>query len=66
VQQLLSVGLALSSIWEEARARDGQRKVAGDKGHGLCSAKDETSCSSSCRMVARGSSYHFLLVCLIT
>jgi hypothetical protein len=31
VQQLLSAGLALSSIWEKARARDGQRKVAGDK-----------------------------------
>jgi hypothetical protein len=31
VQQLLSVGLALSSIWEKARARDGQREVAGDK-----------------------------------
>jgi hypothetical protein len=32
VQQLLSAGLALSSIWEKARARDGQREVAGDKG----------------------------------
>jgi hypothetical protein len=31
-QQLLLVGLALSSIWEKARARDGQREVAGDKG----------------------------------
>jgi hypothetical protein len=31
-QQLLSVGLALSSIWEKARARDRQREVAGDKG----------------------------------
>jgi hypothetical protein len=31
-QQFLSVGLALSSIWEKARARDGQRQVAGDKG----------------------------------
>jgi hypothetical protein len=31
-QQLLSVGLALSSIWEKARTRDGQREVAGDKG----------------------------------
>jgi hypothetical protein len=31
-QQLLSVGLALSSIWEKARARDGQREVTGDKG----------------------------------
>jgi hypothetical protein len=30
-QQLLSVGLALSSIWEKARARDRQREVAGDK-----------------------------------
>jgi hypothetical protein len=33
VQQLLLVGLALSSIWEQARARDGQREVAGDKGY---------------------------------
>jgi hypothetical protein len=32
VQQLLSVGLALSCIWEKARARDGQREVARDKG----------------------------------
>jgi hypothetical protein len=31
-QQLLSVGLALSSFWEKARARDRQREVAGDKG----------------------------------
>jgi hypothetical protein len=31
-QQLLSAGLALSSIWEKARARDGQREVVGDKG----------------------------------
>jgi hypothetical protein len=31
VQQLLSVDLALSSIWEKARARDRQREVAGDK-----------------------------------
>jgi hypothetical protein len=31
-QQLFLVGLALSSIWEKARARDGQREVAGDKG----------------------------------
>jgi hypothetical protein len=31
-QQLLLVGLALSSIWEKARARDRQREVAGDKG----------------------------------
>jgi hypothetical protein len=31
-QQLFSKGLALSSIWEKARARDGQREVAGDKG----------------------------------
>jgi hypothetical protein len=31
-QQLLSADLALSSIWEKARARDGQREVAGDKG----------------------------------
>jgi hypothetical protein len=28
----LSAGLALSSIWEKARARDRQREVAGDKG----------------------------------
>jgi hypothetical protein len=32
VQQLLSVGVALSSIWEKARARDRQREVTGDKG----------------------------------
>jgi hypothetical protein len=32
VQQLLSAGLALSGIWEKARARDRQREVAGDKG----------------------------------
>jgi hypothetical protein len=32
VQQLFLVGLALSSIREKARARDGQREVAGDKG----------------------------------
>jgi hypothetical protein len=32
VQQLLLAGLALSSIWEKARSRDGQREVAGDKG----------------------------------
>jgi hypothetical protein len=31
-QQLFLAGLALSSIWEKARARDGQREVAGDKG----------------------------------
>jgi hypothetical protein len=31
-QQLLSAGLALSSIWEKARGRDRQREVAGDKG----------------------------------
>jgi hypothetical protein len=30
-QQLFSVGLALSSTWEKARAKDGQREVAGDK-----------------------------------
>jgi hypothetical protein len=30
-QQLLLVGLALSSIWEKARAMDRQRDVAGDK-----------------------------------
>jgi hypothetical protein len=32
VQQLVLAGLALSSIWEKARARDRQREVAGDKG----------------------------------
>jgi hypothetical protein len=32
VQQLFLAGLALCSIWEKARARDGQREVAGDKG----------------------------------
>jgi hypothetical protein len=32
VHQLFLVGLALSSIWEKARARDQQREVAGDKG----------------------------------
>jgi hypothetical protein len=32
-QQLLSLGLALSSVWEKARARDRQREVVGDKGH---------------------------------
>jgi hypothetical protein len=32
VQQLLLAGLALSSIWEKARARDRQREVAGGKG----------------------------------
>jgi hypothetical protein len=32
VQQLLSAGLPLSSIWEKARARDGQREVSGNKG----------------------------------
>jgi hypothetical protein len=31
-QQLFSAGLALSSIWEKAKARDRQREVAGDKG----------------------------------
>jgi hypothetical protein len=31
-QQLFSESLALSSIWEKTRARDGQREVAGDKG----------------------------------
>jgi hypothetical protein len=31
-QQLLSMGLTLSSIWQKARARDRQREVAGDKG----------------------------------
>jgi hypothetical protein len=32
VQQLLSGGQALSSIWEKERAREEQREVAGDKG----------------------------------
>jgi hypothetical protein len=32
VRQLLSAGLALSSIWEKARARDERREVSGDKG----------------------------------
>jgi hypothetical protein len=41
-QQLLSVGLALNSIWEKARARDRQREVAEQMG--LCSVRDETSC----------------------
>jgi hypothetical protein len=31
-QQLLSAGLALSSIWKKARARGRQRDMAGDKG----------------------------------
>jgi hypothetical protein len=31
LQQLFSVSLALSSIWEKARARDRQREVAGNK-----------------------------------
>jgi hypothetical protein len=31
-QQPLLAGLALSSIWEKARARDRQREEAGDKG----------------------------------
>jgi hypothetical protein len=31
-QQLLSVDLALSSIWKKARARDRQRELSGDKG----------------------------------
>jgi hypothetical protein len=77
-QQLFSVGLALSSIWEKARARDRQREVAGNKGQWgfvlqgmspaakarsrggqrkMVGARDETSCSSGCRMVERGSSY---------
>jgi hypothetical protein len=59
-QQLLSAGLALSSIWEKARARDRQRDVAGDKGQWALSARDETSCGSVRRMVARGRSYHQL------
>jgi hypothetical protein len=33
VQQLLSVGLALSSIWEKTRARDRQREEVGVMGH---------------------------------
>jgi hypothetical protein len=41
----------------EARARGGQREVVGDKKSGLCSTRGDTSCGSSCRMVARGSSY---------
>jgi hypothetical protein len=32
VQQLLLADLALSSIWEKAKASDRQRGVAGDKG----------------------------------
>jgi hypothetical protein len=32
VQQLLSADLALSCVWEKARARDWQRDMAGDKG----------------------------------
>jgi hypothetical protein len=35
------------------------------KNSGLCSARDETSCGSGCRMVARGSSYHSPIFCLI-
>jgi hypothetical protein len=31
VQQLFSSGLALSSVWEKARTRDGQREGVGDK-----------------------------------
>jgi hypothetical protein len=31
-QQIFLVGLALSSIWEKARAGDGQKQVARDKG----------------------------------
>jgi hypothetical protein len=91
VQQLLSVGLALSSIWEKARAKDRQREVVGDKGQwalfckgwdqlreqgvgtgkgrwreirdsGLCSAREETSCSLGCR---RGSSYHSPIFCFL-
>jgi hypothetical protein len=31
-QQLLSAGLALSSIWEKSRARGRQREMVGDKG----------------------------------
>jgi hypothetical protein len=34
-----SVGLALNSIWEKARARDGQRDVVGDKGNGALFCK---------------------------
>jgi hypothetical protein len=44
--QLLKQGLgAGKGRWQEIRNR------------GLCSARYETSCSSGCRMVARGSSY---------
>jgi hypothetical protein len=32
---------------------------------GLCSAKHITTCGSGCRMVARGSSYHSPIFCLI-
>jgi hypothetical protein len=39
VQQLLLAGLALSSIWEKARARDGQREVVGDKEQGALFCK---------------------------
>jgi hypothetical protein len=39
VQQLLSAGLALSSIWEKARARDRQREVVGDKALGVLFCK---------------------------
>jgi hypothetical protein len=42
----------------EARSKGGQKKVAGDRNSGLCSARDETSCGSGCRMVVRDSSYH--------
>jgi hypothetical protein len=33
--------------------------------NGLYSARDETSCGSSCRMMARGSSYHSPIFCLL-
>jgi hypothetical protein len=31
----------------------------------LCSARDETSCASGCRMVARGSSYYSPIFCFL-
>jgi hypothetical protein len=65
VQQLLSAGFTLSSIWEKARARDRQREVAGDKGQWASSTRDETSYGSGCRMVARGSSYHSPIFCFL-
>jgi hypothetical protein len=43
----------------KARSRGGQRKVAGDK------EQWALFCSLGCRMVARGSSYHSPIFCLI-